>query len=100
MRYSEGQVNKFKDVFVSLETYRKNLTLYKKGNNSLGLSMFRLKASRVIVDLTARHVLDKKHLKETREFVNLWGNDPGAIGEYLRLYIEELEKITGKNVKL
>jgi hypothetical protein len=85
-------------IAAATEAERQCITLYDARNESLAL--FRMKASRIVRDITIRHVTRMSQIKENRQFLSTWNADKsGGIGDCVRDFTAALERTTGRAVK-
>lgn len=90
---TQDQLGKLKDLFDTPEVAaaRRAITLYKKEDE--GLAYFRTQAGNLIVDITARAVLNRPLRKEQARFVNQWLVDGNPM---FREYFAALNKTLGR----
>jgi hypothetical protein len=76
---------------------RRVLVLYKKDDPSFGLAMFRTQANNHTTEILARTVARKRLLKDTREWLATWLNEPNdsVIGNGIRDYCAAIERASG-----
>jgi hypothetical protein len=82
-----------------LKACRRKFLFFRK--NDEGYAMFRVTAINRVYLITYRHALKKSQLKEERDWLRTWCNQPenDAIGSITLKFKATLEEITGRELR-
>ena len=95
---SEAHIRLMATLIKHTEESRKAITLYKRQDE--GLAMFRIQATRRLIELNQRVVMKRPLPKDLKKYFKRWLSEPaGGVGDLFRAYVADVERVTGRKIK-